>query len=173
MLQKQGNRAGARDKRLRPYAVERHAQRGADHQQIAAPGPDRRGVQSRQKSDGDPEHRDQDADGLARRQGFASDRRANDHGQQGEGRQGECAPRCRREDQRRVEQDRKQGKIQNAQSGHTGPVPPRRPTIALQKRNRQQQQKADAEPERADRKGINRVHQITCGANRRSAEATR
>ena len=62
------------------------------------------------------------------------------------------------------------GKEQHAEAGHRGPVPARRPAGALQQRHRQQQHKADAEPERADGKRIDRVHQITGGADRSPAE---
>ncbi len=44
---------------------------------------------------------------------------------------------------------------------------------AFQQRHRQQQQKPNSEPEGADGEGINRAHQITSGADRGAAQATR
>ena len=72
-----------------------------------------------------------------------------------------------------VEQQREHGKEQHAQGGHGEPVPARRPAGALQQRHRQQQDKADAEPERADRERIDRVHEIAGGADRSPAETAR
>ena len=72
-----------------------------------------------------------------------------------------------------VEQQRERGKEQHSQGCHRGPVPARRPAGALQHRHRQQQDKADAEPERADGKRIDRIHQITGGPDRSPAETAR
>ena len=72
-------------------------------------------------------------------------------------RQRQSAARRRCEDQRSVEQDRKQAEEQKTESGDACPVLSRRPFSALHERNRHKEDEAEAEPERADRQRIDRV----------------
>jgi len=74
------------------------------------------------------------------------------------------------EDQRRIEQDRKQCKAKHAEAGYASPVPPRGPRLALHQREQQQKPESDAEAERANDERIDSVDQIARGADRGAAK---
>jgi hypothetical protein len=88
--------ARAHDEGPRQHIVESHAQHRAGHDQLAAPGTVGRRRQARRQRRTNAQHRDRDAGELADGQRLDAQDRADDHGLQRQGRQGQTGARRRR-----------------------------------------------------------------------------
>ena len=164
-------RAGARDERTREHVVERHAQHGPRHDQLAAPGPGRRIAEIGGERARDAKDRDADAERFARGERFDPQHRARQHGPERQGRERKARARRRREADRDVVEDEEHAEENDAEQRDRREIAPARPARAQHQRNRQHDDEADAPAQGRKRQRVGIGHEIA--GHRRGGAAER